>query len=157
DTVPRFLKNGRYEPRPSVQTLANAMDVGNPSNWVRIMDLFDNDLATLKQTVSSQTFTDADTRDAIRTLYDRYHYVACPHTAIAWLAAEAYRKEHTGNFAAVFLSTAHPCKFPDVFSPEIADQITIPHQVEAMQGREKEVIGLGADYAGFKYYLLRSS
>jgi len=155
DTVPRFLESGRYEPRPSVQTLANAMDVGNPSNWVRIMDLFGGDLNALKQTVSSFTFTDADTREAIRTLYDRYGYIACPHTAIAWLAAEAYRSAHAGHYATVFLSTAHPCKFPEVFSPEIAAKIAIPKQVNALQDREKEVAGLGTDYEGFKAYLLQ--
>jgi len=154
DTVTRFLENGHYEPRPSVQTLANAMDVGNPSNWVRIMDLFGSDLAALKQAVSSFTFTDGDTRDAIQALYDRYSYIACPHTAIAWLAAQAYRKQHNANFATVFLSTAHPCKFPEVFPPEIAAQIAIPSQVDVLQGREKEVVKLGADYKGFKKYLL---
>lgn len=154
DTVTRFLENGQYEPRPSVQTLSNAMDVGNPSNWVRIMDLFGNDLAALKQIVSSFTFTDEDTREAIQVLYDRYGYIACPHTAIAWLAAEAYRKQHSGNFATVFLSTAHPCKFPEVFPSEIAAQIAIPSQVDVLQGREKEVVELGTDYEGFKNYLL---
>ena len=154
DTVPRFLESGLYEPRPSVQTLANAMDVGNPSNWVRIMDLFGNDLAALKQTVSSFTFTDADTREAIRTLYDRYSYITCPHTAIAWLAAETYRRQHKGNFATVFLSTAHPCKFPEVFPPEIAAQITVPAQVNVLQRRAKEAIGLDMDYERFKNYLL---
>ncbi|PPL00808.1 threonine synthase [Parapedobacter indicus] len=154
DTVTRFLENGQYEPRPSVQTLANAMDVGNPSNWVRIMDLFGNDLAALKQIVSSFTFTDADTRAAIQALHDRYGYIACPHTAIAWLAAEAYRKQHSGNFATVFLSTAHPCKFPEVFPSEIAVEIAIPSQVTMLQGREKEVVGLRTDYKGFKNYLL---
>ena len=157
DTVPRFLESGQYEPRPSVQTLANAMDVGNPSNWVRIMDLFGGDLSTLKQTVSSFTFTDADTREAIRELYTRYNYIACPHTAIAWLAAEAYRKQHAGNFATVFLSTAHPCKFPEVFPQEIAERIAIPQQVDVLQGRKREVTGLGTDYEGFKNFIQTSA
>ncbi|MFC7525595.1 threonine synthase [Parapedobacter sp. GCM10030251] len=154
DTVPRFLDSGRYEPRPSVQTLANAMDVGNPSNWVRIMDLFGHDLVALQRAVSSFTFTDADTRDGIQALYDRYGYIACPHTAIAWLAAEAYRKQQNGSVATVFLSTAHPCKFPEVFPKEIAAQIAIPSQVTMLQGRKKEVVDLGKEYEGFKNYLL---
>jgi len=154
DTVPRFLASGRYEPRPSVQTLSNAMDVGNPSNWVRIMDLFGGDPNELKKVVSSYAFTDADTRKAIQALYDQYGYIACPHTAIAWLAAEAYREQHSGNFATVFLSTAHPCKFPEVFPPEIAAKIDIPSQVTSLQGQQKEVVQLSADYREFKAYLL---
>ena len=156
DTVPRFLQSGRYEPRPSVQTLANAMDVGNPSNWVRIMDLFRGDEEALKQVVSSSTFTDAEIRKAIRALFDRYGYVACPHTAIAWLATENYRKQQSGEYAAVFLATAHPCKFPEVFPDDIAAHIAIPQQVGLLKGREKQVTSLGIDFEGFKYCLLRN-
>lgn len=154
DVVPRFLKSGRYEPYPSVQTMANAMDVGSPSNWVRIMDLFGGDLNRLKQTVVAFSCNDAETQEAMQTVFDRYHYVACPHTAIAWLAAEAYRKHHPGAYATVFLSTAHPCKFPEVFPPEIAKQISIPAQVKALKGRIKETTELPTDFESFKDYLL---
>ena len=154
DTVPRFLQDGRYEPRPSVQTVANAMDVGNPSNWVRIMDLFDNDLEAMKQVVSSYTITDAETREAIQALHDQYGYIACPHTAIAWLAAERYRKAHPGTYASVFLSTAHPCKFPEVFPPELAAKIVTPEQVNQLEGREKQTVPMGVDFTAFKRYLM---
>lgn len=156
DTVPRFLQSGQYTPRPSVQTLANAMDVGNPSNWVRIMDLFDGDIDEVRQQVTSYTYTDAETRAAIQTLFEQYGYIACPHTAIAWLAAVAYREQHPGTYATVFLSTAHPCKFPEVFQPEIAKQIIIPAQVKALEGGEKAVTSLGTDFAGFKRYLVEN-
>ncbi|MGV3763559.1 threonine synthase [Parapedobacter sp.] len=154
DTVPRFLQDGRYEPRPSVQTLANAMDVGNPSNWVRIMDMFGNDRDALKRLVSSYTVTDVETRDAIQVLYDRYNYIACPHTAIAWLAAERYRKEYPGTYASVFLSTAHPCKFPEVFTPELATKIIPPVQVHQLGGRKKQAMAMNVDFSTFKRYLL---
>lgn len=154
DTVPRFLEDGRYEPRPSVQTLANAMDVGNPSNWVRIMDLFDNDLEALKQVVSSYTITDAETREAIQALHDRYGYIACPHTAIAWLAAERHRNAHLGTYASVFLSTAHPCKFPEVFPPELAAKIVTPVQVNQLGGREKHTVPMDVDFNAFKRFLM---
>ncbi|WP_353125681.1 threonine synthase [Parapedobacter pyrenivorans] len=156
DTVPRFLQSGRYEPRPSVQTLANAMDVGNPSNWVRIMDLFDGNEEILKQIVSSYTATDAETREAIRSLSDRYDYTACPHTAIAWLATANYRKQNPGEYATVFLATAHPCKFPEVFPRDIAARIVAPQQVSLLEGREKQVTALGTDFESFKSYLLRN-
>ncbi len=155
DTVPRFLQSGRYEPRPSVQTLANAMDVGDPSNWVRIMDLFDGDGEALKQVVSSYTFADPEIRGAIQSLFERHAYTACPHTAIAWLATERYRKAYPGEYATVFLATAHPCKFPEVFPREIAEQISAPHQVSLLAGREKQVAKLGVDFEGFKHYLLK--
>lgn len=154
DTVPRFLQDGRYEPRPSVQTLANAMDVGNPSNWVRIMDLFNNDRKVLKQLVSSYTVTDDETQDAIQAIFDRYGYIACPHTAIAWLAGERYRAQYPGTYATVFLSTAHPCKFPEVFPEEIATKISIPAQVNHLEGREKQTVTLGVDFNAFKRYLM---
>lgn len=154
DTVPRFLRNGRYDPRPSVQTLANAMDVGNPSNWVRIMDLFGQDQSAVRQAVAAYAFTDTQTREAIQSMVDRYEYIACPHTAIAWLATQAYRREYPGDYATVFLSTAHPCKFPEVFGPRIAAQIAVPDQVRALEGREKAVVRLGVDFEGFKSYLL---
>lgn len=154
DTVPRFLKSGNYEPRPSVQTLANAMDVGNPSNWVRIMDLFDNDIEQVRQLISTYTYSDRETQSAIQILFEQYQYIACPHTAIAWLAAEAYRKQFPGTYATVFLSTAHPCKFPEVFPSSIAGEITIPVQVKSLEGREKEVTELNRDFSGFKKYLM---
>lgn len=157
DTVPRFLKDGRYEPRPSVQTLANAMDVGNPSNWVRIMDMFNNDRASLKRLVSSYTITDAETRDAIQAIFDQYGYIACPHTAIAWSAAKRYREEYPGTYAAVFLSTAHPCKFPDVFPQELVTKITTPVQVSQLEGKEKQTITLDVNFGAFKDYLMTGS
>ncbi|MFC3196577.1 threonine synthase [Parapedobacter deserti] len=157
DTVPRFLANGRYEPRPSVQTLANAMDVGNPSNWVRIMDLFNDDREPLRQVVSSHAFTDSQVREAISALFERYNYIACPHTAIAWLAAAAYRRHHPGEYATVFLSTAHPCKFPEVFPDEIAKAITAPEQVRMLKKRKKDIMKLGKDFSGFKKYLLENA
>lgn len=154
DTVPRFLKSGNYEPRPSIQTLANAMDVGNPSNWVRIMDLFDNDIDQVRRLVSTYTYGDRDTQSAIQILFEQYQYIACPHTAIAWLAAEAYRKQFPGTYATVFLSTAHPCKFPEVFPSPVAGEITIPAQVRSLEGREKEVTALNSGFSDFKKYLM---
>lgn len=154
DTVPRFLKDGHYDPHPSIQTLANAMDVGNPSNWVRIMDLFNGDIDQVKEKVTAYRFTDDDTRQAIQTLVDQSNYIACPHTAIAFLAAKEYQKDHPGEYATVFLSTAHPCKFPEVFSSEISAKIRIPTQVTALNSREQQVDHLDKSFETFKRYLL---
>ncbi len=154
DTVPRFLESGVYETKPSVQTYANAMDVGAPSNWVRIMDLFNNDPEKIKQLVKAYRFTDEETLEAINTIFKTYNYVACPHTAIAWLATRAYSKENPSNEAAkVFLSTAHACKFPEVFPAEIAEHVDLPLQVKGLQGLEERYEELGRVFEGFKKFL----
>lgn len=156
DTVPRFLESGVYETRPSTQTYSNAMDVGAPSNWVRIMDLFDQDVEAVKKMVTSYRFTDDETLDGIKEIDENLNYVACPHTAIAYLAIEKYRNENPAdNSAAVFLSTAHACKFPDIFPADIATKIEIPVQVKALESKPKHADQLGVDFEGFKEYLLK--
>lgn len=157
DTVPRFLESGIYQTRPSSQTYSNAMDVGAPSNWIRIMDLFDQDVDQLKKVVTSYRFTDEETLEGIKDLDQKLNYVACPHTAIAYLAVEKYRKENLAdNSAAVFLSTAHACKFPDIFPSDIAAKIDIPSQVTALESLPKHADQLEADFDGFKRYLLNN-
>lgn len=157
DTVPRFLNSGNYEPKSSVQTLANAMDVGNPSNWVRIQDLFHNNLEALKSAVNSYTFNDKETVNGMKELYDNYKYVACPHTAIAYLASKAYRNEHPGEYASVFLSTAHPCKFPEAIDSEIFKDVKLPEGAEKLQGKPKLAEEMNVDYATFKEYLIKNN
>ena len=153
DTVPRFLETGVYETKPSVQTYANAMDVGAPSNWVRIMDLFNQDVDQLKEKVSAARFTDEETFAGIKVVDEKFDYIACPHTAIAYLAVEKYRNETGYDGAAVFLSTAHACKFPDIFPTELAAKIEIPTSVKELEGRAKQADELGVDFEGFKSWL----
>jgi threonine synthase len=157
DTVPRFLNSGAYEPKASIQTLANAMDVGNPSNWVRIQDLFENNFEELKGMVNSYTYTDEETKVGMDELFNKYKYVACPHTAIAYLASEAYRKEHPGEYASVFLSTAHPCKFPEAIDSAIYEQVILPAGAESLHGKPKLAEDLKVDYPAFKDYLIRNN
>lgn len=157
DTVPEFLRTGVYRARPSVQTWSNAMDVGDPSNWVRIMDLFKGETADLKKILTAYTFTDEETLKAIEKVYSEQHYIMCPHTAIAWLASKQWLKDHSDETAElVFLSTAHPCKFPDIFSKEITAKIEVPVQVRELEGRKRLVVSLDRDFEGFKNYLLDS-
>ncbi|MFD2284715.1 threonine synthase [Pedobacter petrophilus] len=155
DTVPRFLESGIYQTRPSSQTYSNAMDVGAPSNWIRIMDLFDQDVEKLKEVVTSYRFNDEETLEGIKDLDEKLNYVACPHTAIAYLAVEKYREENpTDESTAVFLSTAHACKFPDIFPADIAAKIDIPAQVTALESLPKHADKLEANFDEFKSYLL---
>jgi threonine synthase len=158
DTVPEFLKTGVYQPKPSVATLSNAMDVGNPSNWVRIADMFKGNPDELKKLVTGYRYDDEETLNAIQQVYDHYNYVVCPHTAIAWQALKDYQqdKHNSADVAGIFLSTAHPCKFPDVFNEEIAGHIDIPEQVKDIQTKQKLAVELGVDFEGFKDYLLKN-
>lgn len=157
DTVPRFLETGIYETRPSVQTYANAMDVGAPSNWVRIMDMFQNDKTTLQEILKSYRYTDEETLEGMKVLYNDFDYIACPHTAIAWQALQAYRKEADDkDFAGVFLSTAHACKFPDVFPEEMKAKIEIPEQVISLVAKQKYATAMDTSFESFKKYLTTS-
>lgn len=158
DTVPVFLESGLYKAKPSVQTYSNAMDVGDPSNWVRIMDLFKGERADLKGLLTAYAFNDKETVEAIEKVYSEQQYIMCPHTAVAWLAVKQWLAKHAGETAEmVFLSTAHPCKFPDIFPPQIAAKINIPSQVQELEGRERLAVSLGKDFEGFKKYLLGES
>jgi len=158
DTVPRFLESGIYQSKPSVQTYANAMDVGAPSNWVRIMDLFKGDIETLKKMVTAYRFNDEETLTGIKEIDEKYNYVACPHTAIAYLAIEQFRNENPADkSAAVFLSTAHACKFPDIFPTDIAAKIEIPEQVKTLESKPKHADKLNKDFEGFKAYLIEKA
>ena len=155
DTVPEFLRTGVYKPRPSVQTISNAMDVGDPSNWVRIQDMFKYSLLDLHNQVTGYSYNDDETLNAIKFIYDNDHYIPCPHTAIAWQALKDWQQDQpTGNVAGVFLSTAHPCKFPDVLPEHIAAEIVIPEQVKDLDSKQKQLTALGKDFEDFKKYLL---
>jgi threonine synthase len=157
DTVPEFLKTGVYQPKPSVATLSNAMDVGDPSNWVRIADLFKDDIEKLKTLVTGYRYDDDETLNAIKFIYDNNNYVACPHTAIAWQALKDWQQDnYRGDFAGVFLSTAHPCKFPDVYPRSVAGKIIVPEQVKGLAKKNKQSVALDKDFEGFKKCLLNN-
>src|SRR6202012_385473 len=157
DAVPEFLKTGVYQPKPSVQTISNAMDVGNPSNWVRIADMFKDDADKLNQLIIGFSYNDEETLAAVEKIYSSYHYIACPHTAIAWQALKDWQQDQpTGRASGVFLSTAPPCKFPDVLPWHVANAIEIPGEVQQLEGKTKQAASLGTDFEGFKKWLLKN-
>ncbi len=142
DTVPRYFASGRVEPRPSVQTIANAMDVGNPSNLERLQWLFGNDLTSMQSLITTTAHTDDEVRRAIKTLFDKYQYVADPHTAIGFLgsqASPASLASPASPASHVFLSTAHPAKFREVVEPVIGAPVPLPEPLAATLGRKKVV------------------
>ena len=137
DTVPRYLSTGRYQAQPSVATLANAMDVGDPSNIERIRWLFDEDVATMRAMITPSVHTDADVRLAIRDIWGRHGYIADPHTAIAYLGLSA--STDTADAIRIFLATAHPAKFREAVEPIIGESIPLPSALADAMGRERVV------------------
>ncbi|NVK52089.1 MAG: threonine synthase [Flavobacteriaceae bacterium] len=136
DTVPNYLKNGLYYPKPSKATISNAMDVGNPSNFIRIQELFDNDVNKLKEQFSSYAFSDDETKDAMKEIKESSGYIADPHGAVGYLGAQEYLKNNP-NTLCVFLETAHPVKFLDVVGETLNVTIDIPQQIQAILHKEK--------------------
>jgi len=111
----------------------------------------------MKKLVTGYRYTDEETVDAIKFIHDNYNYIACPHTAIAWQALRDWQQDnYEGATAGVFLSTAHPCKFPDVLPGSIARKVEVPEQVKQLAKKEKKAVALGKDFEGFKEYLLEN-
>lgn len=136
DTVPRFLENGKYEPKPSKATLSNAMDVGNPSNFIRIQELYNNDLKAFEKDFSSYSYTDEETLEALKQIYKTDGYIAEPHGAVGYLGLKKELQKHE-NAIGVFLETAHPIKFLDVVEPALGITLPIPEQIESVMNEEK--------------------
>lgn len=153
DTVPRYLQTKDYQPLPSKQTISNAMDVGNPSNFIRIQNLFDNNFDALKQQFSSYAFTDDQTRAALKNLHDSYNYIADPHGAVGYLGLQHYMKEKPNTYG-VFLETAHPIKFRDSVEETLGITLEIPSQIQHILDKTSEKTSL-KNYADFKDYLIQ--
>jgi len=150
DTVPNYLENGKYDPKPSIATISNAMDVGNPSNFIRIQELFQNHLSALKESFSSYSFTDHETREAMKNIYNKSSYVADPHGAVGFLGLEKYDLSDT-EFG-IFLETAHPVKFLDVVEETLPVKVDIPPQIEKVIDNEKVAIKI-TSYEELKAFL----
>lgn len=154
DVVPEFLRTGEYAPRPSVATISNAMDVGTPSNFVRMQALFGGSWDQMKSKVSGMWFNDDQTRAAVREVKSIYNYEIDPHGAIGWLAARAWRASHPCS-ATVTLETAHPAKFPDVMDAELgAGAVEVPERLAILANREKVAIQMSTDKGLFRDWLV---
>ena len=154
DVVPEFLRTGIYTPRPSVATISNAMDVGAPSNFVRMRELFGASWEGMKSSITGMAFSDAQTRASIREMKARHNYAIDPHGAVGWLAARQWRSAHPYD-ATVTLETAHPAKFLDVMDAELGKgSVEIPERLAVLATREKVAVSLPADPAVFRDWLL---
>ncbi|ARV06650.1 threonine synthase [Polaribacter sp. SA4-10] len=152
DTVPNYLVDGIYKPKLSKATISNAMDVGNPSNFIRIQELFNNDLETLKRAFSSYSFTDDETRETMKKIYTNSGYVADPHGAVGYLGLKKYGLKE--NEFGVFLETAHPVKFLDVVEKTLPVKVEIPEQIKKIIDNTKVAIK-ATSYEDLKAYLMK--
>jgi threonine synthase len=160
NVVTRYLQTGTYEVRKAVATVSNAMDVGNPSNFVRIMEILQNNFENLKHALSSYSYDDAITAATIKAVYKNHHYTLDPHGAVAFLAAEAFIAEQKSTDAndfsgAILLETAHPVKFPEVVEEAIGETIAIPESVQFLLDKPKVAIPMEASFAAFKTWMLQ--
>lgn len=151
DIFYKFLQTGKYEPKASVQTLANAMDVGDPSNFARIYDLYGKDHAAICADISGATYTDDEISQTMKKCYDETGYILDPHGACGFRAlSELLAEGETG----VFCETAHPAKFKTTVDPIIGSEVEIPERLAAFMKGTKQSVEMGKDFAPFKQWLL---
>lgn len=154
NVVTEYLTTKLYQAKPSIQTISNAMDVGNPSNFIRIQEIYKNNFEKLKSNLSSYSFSDDETREALKELYNDFKYIADPHGAVGYLGCKSYLEDHKDAHC-VFLETAHPTKFLNVVEEIIPENIELPPQIEAVMDQEKISIPI-AHYDQLKDVLLNS-
>tara|TARA_R110002033_G_scaffold44609_2_gene87492 strand:- start:3793 stop:5088 length:1296 start_codon:yes stop_codon:yes gene_type:complete len=154
DTVPQFMLTKEYNPKPSTATISNAMDVGDPSNFIRIRHLFKDDFEALKKNLSSYSFDDNNTKEALREIYNISGYIADPHGAVGYLGLKKYQQQHPETYG-IFLETAHPVKFLDIVEETLNEKLEIPAQIQKVMGKTKTSIKI-SNYEGLKDFLLKS-
>jgi threonine synthase len=153
DIVPQYLENGKFEPRPSVATIANAMDVGNPSNFVRILDLYGGSHEAITADIIGYSYNDDQIRETIREVYGKYNYLPDPHGAIGYRSLQEFLPKNQG-FAGFFLETAHPAKFSQTIEETIGKAIELPERLKKIIEGEKKSSELSNDYEALKSFLL---
>ena len=154
DVIPNYLLSGNYVPKPSIQTISNAMDVGDPSNIVRINELY-KDIDAIRNVMKSWSFDEQSTKKMILDTYKNYGYLLDPHSSVGLLGIKKYFKNSTDdNVNKIFLGTAHPCKFLDVIEPVIDGEIKIPDRLKETLLKQKKSVLINNDYNEFIDYLM---
>ncbi|HLF46002.1 MAG TPA: threonine synthase [Chitinophagaceae bacterium] len=161
DMVPNFLQTipnmslwGNFKTRRAVSTLSNAMDVGDPSNFVRILEIFNHEFNDLKKGLSSFSITDVETVATIKEVFEQHNYILDPHGAVGYLALQKYLAEHN-NTKGIFLETAHPVKFPAAVVSVTGKVIEVPESIAAIMDQETKSTMMQADFSFLKEYLLK--
>ena len=151
DVFFKYLQNGEYEPRASIATIANAMDVGDPSNFARILDLYGNDHASITSLISGTTYSDGLIAKTMEECFKDTGYILDPHGAVGYRALkQSLRPGETG----VFLETAHPAKFKDTVEAHIGCEVEIPSRLADFMKGEKQSVAMTSDFADFRSYLM---
>jgi len=153
DTVPEFLKTGNYQAKKTIATISNAMDVGDPNNFIRILELFEEDTSELARILSAYSISDDETRQTIKRVYKEDKYLLDPHGAVGYLSLDRYLKDNPG-VKGFFVETAHPVKFYDVVEPLIGEKIPLPKSVEQIMDKEGTATKMDLDYSFLKGFLL---
>jgi threonine synthase len=154
DVVPAYLNTGIYSPRPSVRTLSNAMDVGAPSNFARMLDLYQSEWGVMKTDISGYAFDDATTESAIRSVFQRTKYVLEPHGAVGYLALKTWQQDNPDT-QGIVLETAHPAKFLEDMERILDQPIEVPMRLAALADHQKVAVAMGSGFEEFKAWLLQ--
>lgn len=155
DTVPEFMRTQNYDPKPSIATISNAMDVGDPSNFIRIRHLYKDDFEALNKNLSSYSFSDEETKKTMLEIHKNSKYMADPHGAVGYLGLKKYQERYPNTYG-IFLETAHPVKFLDVVEETIGQQLEIPPQIKRVMGKQKKSVRI-KEYSELKRHLLKNS
>lgn len=156
DSIPRYLETRELVQKETVPTLSNAMDVGNPSNFVRVSELFENRFEKIKGAVSGYSVDDEKTLETIKEVYEKYHYLLEPHSAVAYTALEQYLKENPGSKGFI-LGTAHPVKFPEAIEKAVKIKTDIPESLEELMKKDKKSTEMQPDFEELKRFLLNKT
>ncbi len=156
NVIPDYLASGIFNPRPSVRTISNAMDVGNPSNFQRLIAFYNEDIKAIRADITGKYYTDEQTEVALKKVYDTTGYIMDPHGAVAYLGLKDYMEEHRGEeFTGVFFATAHPAKFIEVVNDIIDKHVEIPERLQETGKLKKVAIPMGNQFKDLKAYLLK--
>jgi threonine synthase len=150
DIVPQYLNENKFNPRPSIQTISNAMDVGNPSNFGRMTELYNQSWDSITKDITGYSFLDGETKAAMKKVFDEKGYILDPHGAVGYLGLKKYLKQK--DYLGVFLETAHPAKFLDTVN-EVIGEIEIPERLAAYLDKIKVSIPIASDYEALKEVL----
>ncbi len=156
NVVPEYIRTGTYKAiSPSLSTISNAMDVGNPSNFPRMKALLNDDLQEMRDLLAGYFYTDEETKIAMKDVFDRTAYVMCPHTAVAYLGLKAYEKTLKNPISGIFFSTAHYAKFLDVVE-EVVGKQAIPERLAELLSKEKQATPMSIEFGDFKAWLMNN-
>lgn len=153
DVVPEYLGTGTYTPRPSQRTLSNAMDVGAPSNFARMLDFYCSTWNNMRHDISGYGFSDVETQQAMREIKQRYNYIIDPHGAVGYLALRKYQETNPG-YLGIVLETAHPSKFIEDVESILEQTIEVPERLQVLSNAEKKSVRMSTNYTDFKSWLL---